>query len=172
MKQTELDKIQAISAAIGAPAVQQAVEMSVITNPAKEAEKSLITLLQHRTSRLQSSFEFEELVKATLETRIAEANFSQLMSLLDIVQGNNTRATEGIIAPFMANANFAEAFGSRSANETAAADVYAKTDDKRVLQGLVALNQLLDIIKAKQVSAGAVTAELVPSSDQNGDSTS
>ena len=173
MNQKDIDKIKQVRDSLDSPAVTESAARAIITNPAREAEKSLIGLLHHRTEKLQSSFDFEELIKTTIESRMTEASFTQLISLLEVVQANNSRAVEGLLAPLMASPAFAEGMASRSNREadTAATAVYEKTDDHRVLQGLVALNQLLDIIKNKQ-GANTVTAEVVSSHEQSGDNTS
>ena len=172
-EQPGIDTLKQIKESLTAPAVRDNVQAAIIVSPAKEAEQSLVTILKHRTAKLQSSFDFEELVKDTIEARMSEASFPQLIQLLEKIQDGNSRAVEGILAPLLAaNASASDAVrGSREA-DSAASEVYSKTDDKRVLQGLVALNQLLDLIKSKQGNAETVTAEIVPSHEQSDDSSS
>lgn len=167
MSELNIEEIKQIKDSLTSLTVKENVQDAVIVNPVKEVESSLVTILRHRTAKLQSSLQFEELLRATAETRLSEASFPQLVDLLRTTQEGNSRAVEGLLAPIMASAAVSERLGSRPDRgaDSVASDVYAKTDDKRVLQGLVALNQLLDIIKSKQASV--VTAEIVPSTDQN-----
>lgn len=160
MNSKDIQTLNQIRNSLMDPTVEVAVKEAAIANPLKEVESSLSTLLTHRTEKLKSAFEFEELVRDTISTRISEASFSQLLQALEVIQNGNNRATESLIAPFMNNAALVEAAQNRnSSTENAAAAVYAKTDDKKILQGLVALNQLLDIIKDKQAAAEAEVAD-------------
>jgi hypothetical protein len=175
MNGKDISTLVDIKNSLDTPAVQEAVRDAVIAKPAKEVESSLMKLLQYRAAKLQDSIEFEELVKASIEARISEASFPQLLQLLEAIQAGNSRATEGLFAPFLNNPELAAGLtGGRTSKAADAAGeaAYAATDDKRVLQGMVALTQLLDLLKAKQSMAGAVTAEVVSSQDQTDDSSS
>ena len=173
MDAKDLQTLATIRNTLVAPELEKAVTDAAITNPVHELERSLSTLLAHRTEKLKSSFEFEELIKTTISTRINEASFPQLLQALEVIQNGNNRATESFLAPLMSNTAFVDAARNHeNANSQAAAAVYAKTDDKKVLQGLVALNQLLDIIKSKQAASDAEDATVVSSDDQNDGSSS
>lgn len=173
MNSKELQTLSQIRETLVNPVTNAAVEQAAVTNPVRELERSLTTLLAHRTEKLKSSFEFEELIKDTISTRINEASFPQLLQALEVIQNGNNRATESFLAPLINNPSFADnARNQESANSQAAAAVYARTDDKKVLQGLVALNQLLDIIKSKQAASDAEDATIVSSDDQNDGSSS
>jgi ribosomal protein S17E len=155
MQQDDLQTLVSIKDALASNTGR--VEAALIHNPSKEVENSLAGFLKHRLGKLQEATDFEDQVKDALLARISEANFSQLIGLLEVVQKNNNIATEKILAPFISQSGKTVTETLREGaheKETAASQIYEETNDKKVLQSLAALSQLMEIAaKAAQSSS-------------------
>jgi hypothetical protein len=70
-------------------------------DPTIEVENSLVSLLRHRITKLQDDVEFEQRIKDALLDRLPEAEFSELIHILNSVQSNTNTSVEKILSPFI-----------------------------------------------------------------------
>ncbi len=168
MQASDVATLDKIRKSLDSAETVEAVEMACITNPAAEVEASLAGFLKHRLAKLQEATSFEDQIKDALLTRISEANFTQLIGLLEVVQKNNNLATEKILAPFIAQS------GGKTVTETmrdtargssanASDRVYNEIDDKSVLQSLHALGQLLELAGGSAKTSSSSRSDDTPS---------
>lgn len=138
--------------ALADPLVAQHVDAVAINNPAQEVEKSLVSFVTHRLEALQKNIDFEDTIKETIFSRIGEATFPQLLSLLEVLQSGNIQATRAMLAPFTAQdggKTLPETLRTADRDEgSAAKQIYEDTEDKKMLQAMMALTQLVDGIKS------------------------
>jgi len=144
----DLEILQSLKQSLGGNPQQMPIETipHKISNPAQEVEQSLVRFLKHRLDKLRETSEFEDTIKEALVARIAEADFRDLATILDIVQRNNNSATEKILAPFIAQNGAPSPLlpAQDTAKKNADVDeLLAGQDEKKVLQALSALNQLM-----------------------------
>jgi hypothetical protein len=147
MQAKDLETLQSIKLALEGKELPQ-VEPERILNPAQEVEKSLVNFLRHRLDKLQEAASFEDNIKDVILSRIAEAKFSDLTYLLEIIQRNNNVATEKVLAPFIAqNGAPSPLLPSQADGQRDNMDALLKgQDEKKVLQALSALNQLVGAV--------------------------
>lgn len=122
-----------------------AVANSKINNPAKEMEESISSFLTARLAKLTEDADFERLIKDNILTRLDEASFEELTTLLNTVSSNNTHATNGVLGVFKnetSGKTIIDTLRSDSISNTAT-DVYNSIEDKNVLQALSYLNQIM-----------------------------
>ena len=121
-----------------------------IKSPATEVETSLVDFLKHRLTKLKEDVDFEDDIKNAVLTRLSEATFSQLITLLEVLQKNSNIGVEKVLAPFIASSGEKTILDStKEINKKSqmAEQVFDETDDKKILQSLGMLNQLLDMTK-------------------------
>lgn len=124
------------------------VPPSRIDNPTQAVESSLVSFLTHRLEKLREGSEFEDEIKQAILARIPEAEFRDLGSLLDLVQRNNNVATEKVLAPFISqNGSPSPLLPQQALPGADAQNLLKDQDEKKVLQALTALNQLMEIVK-------------------------
>jgi hypothetical protein len=70
-------------------------------DPSHEVEMTLVSLLRHRIDKIQEDSIFEQQVKEALLARLPEADFSELIRLLDSVQLQTNISVEKILSPFI-----------------------------------------------------------------------
>jgi glycyl-tRNA synthetase beta subunit len=70
-------------------------------NPAIEVEESLVSLLRNRITKIQDDEDFEQQIKDAVLARLPEADFSQLVMLLNSMQNNSNTSVERILSPFI-----------------------------------------------------------------------
>jgi len=70
-------------------------------DPSVEIENSLVSLLRSRIEKLQQDVTFEEHIKEAILTRLPEADFSELINILNTVQINGNQSIEKILSPFI-----------------------------------------------------------------------
>lgn len=122
-----------------------AVENSKISNPAKEMEESISGFLTSRLEKLTEDADFERMIKDNILTRLDEASFEELTSLLQTVTSANTNATNGVLSVFHNESSgkiITDHLRSDSISNTAT-EVYNSIEDKNVLQALSYLNQIM-----------------------------
>jgi len=73
-------------------------------DPSQEVEHALVSLLRHRIEKLQTDVEFEQHIKDAVLARLPEANFSELILILDRIQSNTNISVEKILSPFIPRA--------------------------------------------------------------------
>lgn len=122
------------------------VQKSVINNPAQEVEKSLASFVTHRLDKITIDSTFEEVIKDQIRERLDEASFDQLMVLLDTLSKNNNKAAEVILHPFEQQVTEGKTLLdslNNLDNNSVAARLYDTVDDKKVLQSVSYLSQIL-----------------------------
>jgi len=120
-----------------------------IKSPAQEVENSLVGFLKHRLSKLKEDVDFEDDVKNAVLSRISEASFPQLITLLEVLQKNSNIGVEKVLAPFIAASGektILDTTKSSDRRSQKAEEIFEETNDKGVLQSLTMLNQLMDIM--------------------------
>lgn len=125
-----------------------AVENVRIDDPVDAIEESLSSFVRHSFKCVEENRAFEKTLQDTIQTRLPEANFSQLVKLLEVTQAGNAVDTANLINPF-AQAAVARHQAAGSADTSVSQQVY-NSASKEILQGLTVLNQLLE--KAAQVT--------------------
>jgi len=122
-----------------------AVENVQIDDPINAIEDSLSDFVQHSFKCVEENRTFEQSIQETIQTRLPEANFSQLIKLLEVTSQGNAVDTANLINPFAQAAvakHEADAQAQRDGASTSQ-KVYDSAN-KEILQGLTALNQLLE----------------------------
>lgn len=122
-----------------------AVENVRITDPVDAIEDSLSDFVRHSFKCVEQNRAFEQTIQEAIQTRLPEANFSQLIKLLEVTSAGNAVDTSNLINPFAQAAiakHEADALAERE-GKSASQKVY-DTASKEILQGLTALNQLLE----------------------------
>ncbi len=130
--------------------MDNSVEKFKIDNPAQEVETSLVSFLKHRLSKLKDDVDFEDDIKSAVLTRLSEATFPQLVTLLEVLQRNSNIGVEKVLAPFIASSGEKTILDStKEIDRTSkvSEQIFEETDDKNILQSLNMLNQLMDIAK-------------------------
>ena len=121
------------------------VENVRIDDPIDSIESSLSDFVRHSFKCVEENRSFEQTIQETIQSRLPEANFSQLIKLLEVTSAGNAIDTANLINPF-AQASIAkheaDALAERE-GKTTSQKVYDSAS-KEILQGLTALNQLLE----------------------------
>lgn len=73
-------------------------------DPAQEVERSIVALIQHRIEKMDADDGFEASVKDAILARLPEAEFHELIGMLNILQRNSNETTEKILQPFIPRA--------------------------------------------------------------------
>lgn len=124
-----------------------AVENVRIDDPVDAIEESLSDFVRHSFKCVEENRAFEQTIQATIQTRLPEANFSQLIKLLEVTSAGNAIDTSNLINPFAQAAvakHQADALAEKEGKSTSQ-KVYDSAS-KDILQGLTALNQLLETV--------------------------
>lgn len=138
----DLQTLQQLTAALSSSSAS--VEGVKITDPLSAAEKTFAEFAQHSFKCVEGSLAFEAAVQDALMSRLAEADFKQLMNLYGMVQSGNTFRTEKLVMPF---ASIAVSERSREAAQhenTKPQDTVYQNASKDVLQGIVQLSMVLE----------------------------
>lgn len=122
-----------------------AVDNVRITDPVDAIEDSLSDFVRHSFKCVAQNRAFEQAIQDTIQTRLPEANFSQLIKLLEVTSAGNAIDTSNLINPF-AQASIAkhEADAEAERDGKSVSQKVYDTASKEILQGLTALNQLLE----------------------------
>lgn len=150
MNKKDLATLVEIKDSLADPEIAQRVDAIIINNPAQEVEKSLVSFVTHRLNTLKKSIEYEDTIKEIILERIGEATFAQLLSLLEVAQSGTNRAAQTILTPFVSSdgsKTLPETLRQHDQDESIANKIYEETDNKQVLQAMMALNQLIESIK-------------------------
>lgn len=122
-----------------------AIENVRITNPVNAIEESLSDFVRHSFKCVEENRAFEQTIQETIQSRLPEANFAQLIKLLEVTSAGNAVDTANLINPFAQAAvakHQADAIAEKE-GKNVSQKVY-DTASKEILQGLTALNQLLE----------------------------
>lgn len=120
-----------------------------IENPAMEVEHSLVDFLKHRLSKLKQDVEFEDQIKEALVSRLSEASFAQLVTLLEVLQKNSNIGVEKVLAPFIAQTGEKTLLDSTkelNRHSQISEQVFNDVDDKNIIQSTLMLTQFLEIL--------------------------
>ena len=116
-----------------------------IDDPIDAIEDSLSDFVRHGFKCVEDSRAFEQMLQTSIQNRLPEATFAQLIKLLEVTQAGNAVDTSNLINPFAQAAvakHQADAIAERE-GKTTSQKVYDNAS-KEILQGLTALNQLLE----------------------------
>jgi hypothetical protein len=118
--------------------------------PIVKMEKSLSSFIDHSFQCVKEKRDFEQEVMNKLSSRLNEANIPQLIHILEAIQSGTTNDTNALIAPFtdMFVAKQQLEAEKLKTDKPAAERINDKAD-KDILQGLSALNQLLQLVTEK-----------------------
>lgn len=144
MDNKKLETLQKIGKALNKEE-SAAVENVKIDDPVDAIETSLSDFVRHSFKCVEDNRAFEKAVQETIQTRLPEANFAQLVKLLEVTNAGNAIDTANLINPFAQAAvakQQAEAQAEAS-GQNLSQRVYNDAS-KDILQGLTALNQLLE----------------------------
>ena len=148
MNSKELQVLHSIKDSLVDPESQAHVKEIIIDDPAKEVEKSLVGFVTYRFEKIKESISYEEGIKEVIMSRINEATFAQLITLLQTVQSGNAGNTSVILAPFIDQSNgktLPENLRISSKEDiSAGAEIYRDAEDKQTLQAFTALSQVLE----------------------------
>lgn len=132
-----------------------------IEDPIVAIESSLTDFVKDSFKHIQENRVFEAEVKEAILARLSEANIKQLMDFYGMVQGGNTGAMASLVNPVIGVQ--ATRIQAAAENHTAMSGSAAYVDEKLfkkaskdVLQGIVQLNQILDAIGSRTVTAEVV----------------
>jgi|LSQX01.2.fsa_nt_gb hypothetical protein len=121
---------------------------AIIEDPAKEVEQSLVSFVTYRFNKIKSSVAYEEEVKEVIMSRINEATFPQLITLLQTVQSGNASSTAALLAPFIDQSNgrtLPENLRQAGHEDmSAGAEIHKAIESKEALQAFTALSQVID----------------------------
>jgi hypothetical protein len=117
-------------------------------NPTEEVEYALVSLLRHRINKLNTDVEFEQHVKDAMLARLPEANFSELILLLDRLQTNTNISVEKILSPFIPKAGErVPLLDQDKANNKNTEETVFDSASKDTLQALSELAKAVRLIK-------------------------
>lgn len=129
----------------------KAADSSRIHNPAGEVRDALADFISTRLKRVEDDAAFTDVIRAIIKQRLPEATFEELLRLLDqTTRANNQTA-----------ATMASLFKNESSDKTplerlntqdvesTAAQLYASTNDKSILQAVTYLGSVLSQISEK-----------------------
>lgn len=137
------------------------VESSRIHNPSQAIQGTLTTFLTRRLDRIEEDAAFIDLIRAAIRTRLPEADMNQLIQLLHELSTDNNRAFEGVSSLFK-NENSGKTILDTVKStdvESTAAQLYASTDNKDVLQAVAYLGSVMAKLTNNAPSEGE--AEIV-----------
>lgn len=144
----ELKVLHGIKDSLDDPAGEVRVFEATIEDPAKEVEQSLVSFVTYRFNKIKTSVAYEEEVKEVIMSRINEATFPQLITLLQTVQSGNASSTGALLAPFIDQSNGRtlpeNLRQSGQEDMSAGAEVYRSVESKEALQAFTALSQVVE----------------------------
>ena len=122
--------------------------------PIVKMERSLSSFIDHSFQCVREKRQFEQEVMAKLSSRLNEANIPQLIHILEAIQSGTTNDTNALIAPFTDMFVAKQQLeAEKLKTEKPAAERINDKADKDILQGLSALNQLLQLVTEKSSKA-------------------
>lgn len=125
-----------------------AYDEAVPFNPAAEVEQALSVFLQERLRKIQEDKGFEDLIKDAISSRIAEADFDQLMRLLHIFQSNVNADTANILSPFIPRAGErVPVLDNTNQKKKSGEEVISEGASKEILQAFGELNNMITSMK-------------------------
>lgn len=141
-EKTDLETLQQLTSALSAP--DTAITSVKITDPLAAAEKTFAEFAQHSFKCVEGSLAFEAAVQDALMSRLAEADFKQLMNLYGMVQSGNTFRTEKLVMPFASIAVSERSIEAAQHEISKPQDTVYQNASKDVLQGIVQLSMVLE----------------------------
>lgn len=127
------------------PSAELKADKVRIHNPAAEVKNALKDFAVTRLEKIQDDISFEDTVKAVITQRMPEATFEELLRLLSITSASNNKMTETLANMFQSQ-NSDKTIIERledKGTETAAAQLYASTNNKNDIQALTYLSMIL-----------------------------
>lgn len=105
---------------------------------AEDVKNALGSFLQKRLTKLKEDVAFEEEIKEVIRARISEADFNQLLRLLDLFQVNSNNGISNILSPFLQKIPALEQQTKTTAEEEAFSQA-----PKEMLQSIEELGRLV-----------------------------
>ena len=153
MENKTIDKLVIMNEKLGAPNPEPIKAIDAI-------EDNLKSFVTHSFQCVKNNRLFEQEVQLALSNRLPEADFNQLIRLLEVTANSNARETTNLITPF-AEASITKAHDEAELVQRSS-DVIHKDAPKDVLQGITAFNQLLEKVAGIANSGIALDVPLVP----------
>mgnify|MGYP001064578168 CR=1 FL=1 len=154
MNKKELQTLKDIKEVLSSDEHEGHVHDAIIEDPAKEVEQSLVSFVTYRFNKVKDSITYEEDIKDVIMSRINEATFAQLITLLQTVQKGNSSSTLALLTPFIDQSNGRtlpeNLRTSRQEDMSIGATVHKSADNKQTLQAFTALSQLLEHMAAQE----------------------
>jgi hypothetical protein len=121
-------------------------------NPAVEVEHSLVSLLRHRIEKLQEDVAFEQNIKDAIIARLPEAEFSELIRILDTIQANTNVSVEKILSPFIPRVGERVPLLDENRKDRHSTDETIFNEaGKETLQALEELTKVVKLLKERKV---------------------
>jgi len=134
--------------ALSAP-VSAAVLATTIDDSITAIDSSIQSFVRKSMDVVSERYEFERELTEAVRARLPEANFSQVAAALSESRKDNADMTSRLVDPFAGIAVARAKVQLEASKEEESAhhsgDTIFKKSDKGVLQGLTALNQLLEL---------------------------
>jgi hypothetical protein len=150
----DLQTLQNIKEVLASDELEVHVQDAVIQDPAREVEQSLVSFVTYRFNKVRESISYEEDIKDVIMSRINEATFPQLITLLQTVQSGNAQTMGTLFAPFIDQSNGRtlpeNLRASQQEDLSIGATVHKSADNKQTLQAFTALYQVLDHLAAQE----------------------
>lgn len=119
-------------------------------DPSSEVEHNIVSLLRHRIEKLQEDAQFEQEVKNAILARLPEAEFAELIRILDTVQAHSNASTGVLLSPFVPKAGErVPLLDERKEKKTSEENINSDSRSED-LQAVAELGKLIRLMKEKQ----------------------
>lgn len=119
-------------------------------DPSLEIEHNIVSLLRHRIEKLNEDAQFEQEVKNAILARLPEAEFAELIRILDTVQAHANASTGILLSPFVPKAGERVPLLDDKREKKASEEDITNDSRSEDLQAVAELGKLIRLIKEKQ----------------------
>jgi hypothetical protein len=120
-------------------------------DPAIEVEHSIVSLLRHRIEKLQDDVNFEASIKEAILARLPEAEFSELIRILDTIQANTNVSVEKILSPFIPRVGErVPLLDGEKKEKRAAEDDFNDSATREDMEAIRELGKVMKLVREKQ----------------------
>lgn len=119
-------------------------------DPSLEVEHNIVSLLRHRIEKLQEDVQFEQEVKNAILARLPEAEFSELIRILDTVQAHANASTGVLLAPFVPKAGERVPLLDERKDKKISDSGISEESRSEDLQAVAELGRAIRLLKEKQ----------------------
>ncbi len=146
-----LDEIIRMKESMESKETALAVSNARVPNPAKEVEESLTNFVVSRLAKLKSNDDFEDLIRMHIRQRIPEADFDQLVNLMDKTAQRNNAATESLMNLFVSESSGKTVMDTlKDSSVSSTAQTLYDSADKDMLQAINYLSSVMSRIGGKE----------------------